>query len=720
MRIHILSLCLFILNAMSSVDAAAGVVRYELNVEQKPVNVSGNKEVHFAMTVNGTIPSPTLRFTEGDDAEIHIKNHLDEETSIHWHGILLPNIMDGVSYVTTPPIPAKGEFTFKFKIRQSGTYWYHSHTGTQEQKGVFGSFVIEERSPKEKFDHDLVYILSDWTDEDPDQVMKNLRKDGDYYLYKKGTIQSIWGAYQAKSLSDYFGNEWMRMGGMDLSDVGYDAFLVNGVQKLDVPNLKAGQRLRIRIINGSASSYFFVNLGQQKFKVIAADGKPVKPLSASELIMGMGETYDIDFTIPETKTYELRAMAQDVSGSASVFLRAGSDVESVPHRELPNAYVMQHGGHGGHDSHSGHGEAETKVDPHANHKTEVPANDKHAGHDPHANHKSASDKHAGHDMHAGHKNEQPSVGQVTYEDLASPEATSWVSNGQVPEIPLVLDGDMERYTWTLNGKTMAEADPIDVKEGDLIQFKIVNNTMMHHPIHLHGHFFKILNGKGDHAPWKHTVDLPPFSSQVIRFKADEPGRWLLHCHNLYHMKSGMGTMLFYTDFKPDEAMKKYENMRSHPEHWYRYGEVAWFTNYGRLYGRASTTRNQVDGMLEFFNNRDLEWEVMGRRWFTPFFNLGIGGAGGDDAKTAGKLSMQYTLPMLIETQLSIDSNGEWEAELEKLVRWTQSFKSDFEASINAEEAEGTASLMYEFGWHVAFGLRYDSDDKWGIGLEGRF
>jgi len=259
-----------------------------------------------------------------------------------------------------------------------------------------------------------------------------------------------------------------------------------------------------------------------------------------------------------------------------------------------------------------------------------------------------------------------------------------------------------------------------VKEGELIQFKIVNNTMMHHPIHLHGHFFKIMNGKGKNAPWKHTIDLAPFSTRVIRFVTDEPGRWLLHCHNLYHMKVGMGTMLFYSDFKQDEVMKQYQHMASHPEHWYRYGEASWFTNYGRLYLRGSTTKNQIDGNLEFFNNRDLEWEIMGRRWFTPFLNLGVGSAGGDEHAPAVKVAMQYTLPMLIETELSVDSSGEWEAELEKMIRWTRSFKSDFDATINAEVTEGTATLMYEFGWHAAFGVRYDSHDKWGIGFEGRF
>ncbi|MEK6555842.1 MAG: multicopper oxidase domain-containing protein, partial [Bdellovibrionota bacterium] len=209
-------------------NAAAKTIRYELTVENKPINLSGKKEVDFALTVNGGIPAPTLEFTEGDDAEILVRNRLPkEEVSIHWHGILLPPEEDGVAYINTPPIYAGKERLFKFKIRQNGTFWYHSHTMVQEQKGVYGAFIIHPKKKTIQYDKDAVLVLSDWSDENADKIIRNLRKDGDYYLYKKDSVRSIGGAIKAEALKTYLSNEWSRMGGMDLSDVGYDAFLIN-------------------------------------------------------------------------------------------------------------------------------------------------------------------------------------------------------------------------------------------------------------------------------------------------------------------------------------------------------------------------------------------------------------------------------------------------------------------------------------------------------------
>lgn len=207
----------------------AKTVKYELTATMKKINVSGKEEVNFALLLNDQLPAPTLEFTEGDDAEITLINRIpNDELSVHWHGLLLDPFMDGVPYVNTPPIRPGEKFTFKFRLRQSGTYWYHSHTGVQEQKGLYGAFIIHPREKSIPADKDVVLVLSDWTDENPDQVLRNLRKDGDYYTFKKGTMRSWLGAIKAGSLKTFLGNEWTRMGGMDFSDVGYDAFLING------------------------------------------------------------------------------------------------------------------------------------------------------------------------------------------------------------------------------------------------------------------------------------------------------------------------------------------------------------------------------------------------------------------------------------------------------------------------------------------------------------
>jgi FtsP/CotA-like multicopper oxidase with cupredoxin domain len=347
-----------------ALNAGAKTVKYDLVADRQTVNLSGRKNVDFAISLNGSIPAPTLEFTEGDDAEITVQNRMsDESLSIHWHGLLVPPLMDGVPYLTTPPIEPGGKFVFKFKLRQHGTYWYHSHTGTQEQKGVFGAIVIHPKKEAEKVDHDVVAVVSDWSDENPDQILRNLRKDGDYYLYKKGTIRSLWGALRSGFLGTYLHNEWTRMGGMDASDVGYDAFLINGRRESQLVSAKKGERVRVRVINASGSSYFTVGLGKQVLKVITADGVEIMPVSAASVVMGMAETYDFIFTLPDNLNYELRATSNDGTGFASAWIGSGTKVaaKDVP---PPDLYApMNHAAHAEHAGHHGHGDAGAELFP---------------------------------------------------------------------------------------------------------------------------------------------------------------------------------------------------------------------------------------------------------------------------------------------------------------------------------------------------------------------
>ncbi len=683
-----------------SASALAKTVRYELVVRNEKLNMSGKKEVDFALTVNGSIPAPTLEFTEGDEAEIVVKNEVaNQEVSIHWHGILLPPLEDGVPYVNTPPILPGQSRTFRFKLRQHGTYWYHSHTGLQEQKGVYGAFIVHPKKRKIDYDKELVVVLSDWSDENADQIMRNLRKDGDYYLYKKNSIRSISGAIRARALKTYLANEWARMGGMDLSDVGYDAFLING--KIDSQLLLAhpGERIRIRIINAAASSYFHVSLGQELMTVISADGVDIEPVRAKELLLGMGETYDILFTLKEHKNYELRATAQDGTGFASGWIGMGEKVHA-PDKPMPDLYVPME--RGGHSVHGG---------PHGDH------------------HGDADQGHGG--RHAQH---EPVIESLTVDALRAVESTELPEDAKIYDLKLVLGGDMERYVWHINGKAIHEDRLIEIDEGDIVRITFENETMMHHPMHLHGHFFRVLNAGGKRAPLKHTVDVPPHGKRTIEFYANEPGVWMLHCHNLYHMKNGMARFVKYRNFEPTPEMKKYDEQDPHRhDHVYTYARIlaASHTAHGKL--RLARTWDEFEAAFETHNAEGKhfslheawasEGDVVYRRWFGNFLNV-VGGATFYHDKAYGTIGIGYTLPMRIDTQLLLQHEGKFRIDLEKRFQWTQAFFSDVELSWrpgwgHERDVEFDVSLMYGPSWHWAAGL-LATDKSLGLGMRIQF
>jgi CopA family copper-resistance protein len=792
---------------LSSV-ATAKTVRYELNVENKRLNMSGKKEVDFALTVNGGIPAPTLEFTEGDDAEILVRNKLPrEEVSIHWHGILLPPEEDGVAYVNTPPIFAGQERLFKFKIRQNGTYWYHSHTAVQEQKGVYGAFIIHPKKKAIPYDKDAVVVLSDWSDENADQIIRNLRKDGDYYLFKKDSMRSYLGAIKAGGLKTHLQNEWTRMGGMDLSDVGYDAFLINGKRDSQLLVAHPGEKIRLRIINAGASSYFYVSMGVP-MTVISADGVDIKPVQTKEILMGMAETYDVLFTVPEHKNYELRATVQDVTGFASGWIGMGEKV-SAPTKPLPDMYAsMDHAGHGGssmpgmdhsaqgaatstkdhskmdhskmHGDHSGHGNSPGNAPPE---KAKPAANGGHGNHSAHAGHgahqiPTATMDHSEHTktkkagtkptVKAANPNStiQPNVSDgpidwgtqsdamlrqnsasrdlkasgsevletLSVDALTAISPTSLPKDAKVHELKLVLGGDMERYVWHLNGKAIQQDRLIYINKGEVVRFIFENETMMHHPMHLHGHFFRVVNAQGDRSPLKHTVDVPPHGSRTIEFFANEPGQWMLHCHNLYHMKTGMARVVRYNDFKLTPEMATHDKHDPHlHEHLYMHTQLEAASNHAKAQFRLMRTWDELDLEVE---SADVEgdnfsfgkkWEAEGdlfyRRWFSNFFNVfGGGSLYHEEGFAAGGVG--YTLPMLIESRISINHEGRFRFDLEKRFQWTKNVFSDAEFTWRPDwggerDSEFEVSLMYGPSWNWAAGLMF-TEKSAGIGAQVQF
>jgi hypothetical protein len=300
---------------------------YTLTLKEKIVNKAG-KDV-MGMTVNGSIPGPTLEFTEGEYAVIYVKNEMSVETSIHWHGLILPNFFDGVPYLTTPPIEPGHTFKYEFPITQSGTYWYHSHTMLQEQSGVFGSFVIQPKEKTLEYDKELVLMLSDWTNEKPKNVLRNLKRGNEWYSMKKGTSTPLnqviaRGAFGAQV--DFWRQ---RMEGADIADVYYPAFLINGEEKVEYPQFKAGEKVRLRIIDGSASTSFWMTFGGEMPTLISSDGLDVVPVKRNKTFIGVAETYDFIVEIPQDGKIEFRITAQDGSGTASAFLGSGKVLEAL-------------------------------------------------------------------------------------------------------------------------------------------------------------------------------------------------------------------------------------------------------------------------------------------------------------------------------------------------------------------------------------------------------
>lgn len=704
MKYFLVGILIFII----SLSVTAKTVRYELVASKGKINISGKKQVDFALMLNGNIPAPTLEFTEGDEAEIVVKNNIpDDELSIHWHGILLDPYMDGVPYVNTPPIFPGESYTFKFKLRQHGTYWYHSHTNVQEQKGIYGAIVIHPKEKKVKYDKDLVVVLSDWSDENATQILKNLRKDGDYYLYKKNTMRSWWGAIKAGSLKNFLHNEWTRMGGMDFSDVGYDAFLINGKEDSQGIVAHPGEKVRIRVINAAASSYFYVSLGNIPMNIISADGVDLKPALTNDFLIGMAETYDILFQVPEHKNYELKATAQDGTGSASTWIGMGEKVPA-PKRPFPDMYATMD-----------HGSMDHSKMVHS--PGDEPVDHSKMDHEP-VDHSKMDHGSMDHSKMVSDTKNLNVLSSFSIDEAEALDKTAFPSNIPRHDVKLVLDGDMERYIWHINGKAIHQDRNIVIRENEIVRFTFENKTMMHHPMHLHGHFFRVLNKNDDLSPMKHTVDVPPHSTRTIEFYSNEPGEWMLHCHNLYHLKTGMARVVKYSSFTPKEEIKKIQKDDPHNhDHLYYRGMLEAATNHAQVQLNAMNTWNEVELRAEFRN--DFSWEGEGdlfyKRWFNRWTNLIAGGTTvrGEGAVVAG---IGYILPFLFESHTLMDQKGRLRFDLEKRFQWTKIIYTDAEFTFRQkQDSEFEITLMYQRQWNWSAGLMF-TEHSAGVGLQYRF
>ncbi len=565
---------------------------FDLRIGETAVNFTGKPRI--AYTVNGSVPAPVLRWREGDTVTLRVANALpDEDASIHWHGILLPANMDGVPGLSFNGIRAGESYTYRFKVRQNGTYWYHSHSGFDEQLGVYGAIVIEPAKPSPvTYDREHVVLLSDWTDEDPRQVFAKLKKQSDYYNFNRRTVVDFLRDVRTQGLSRTLADRrmWgeMRMNPTDLADVtGHTyTYLMNGTTPSGnwTGLFKPGERVRLRFINGSAQSYFDVRIPGLKLTVIAADGQYVRPVEVDEFRIATAEVYDVIVEPSGRDAYTIFAQSLDRTGYAAgtLALREGLRAE-VPALDEPQLLTMADMGHGemtGHEMPAGTGAAAgaaAAADPHAGHTVPVQPAAKPVATDPHAGHATAAqpppkppDPHAGHDMAAMSGPEQahpetengnplvdmqamhpmprlddPGVGLrgngrrvLTYSDLRSVFDDP---DGREPgrTIELHLTGHMEKFAWSFDGVKFSEAAPVPFKYGERLRIVLVNDTMMSHPIHLHGMWSDVEDEHGQFMVRKHTVDMPPGTKRSFRVRADALGRWAFHCHLLYHMESGM-------------------------------------------------------------------------------------------------------------------------------------------------------------------------------------
>lgn len=560
----------------------------------------------------------------------------------------------------------------------------------QEQKGLYGAFIIHPAKPTIKADREAIAILSDWSDENADQIIRNLRKDGDYYLYKKGTVRSLWGALRAGALGTYLHNEWTRMGGMDLSDVGYDAFLINGKRDSRLLEARPGEVVRLRVINAGASTYFNVGFGKAPVQVISADGTDVAPLLAKNILMGMAETYDLLIKMPNEPTdIELRATAQDGTGYASAWIGMKNAVTKITAADQPQPDLY------------------------------APMN-----HSEHEGHTAQHDHHVMHSAHSDHGKGLKTVEQLNVDELRSPTETAFPSKTKVHEVKLVLGGDMKRYVWHINGKALYQDRTLTIREGEVVRYTFQNDTMMHHPMHLHGHFFRVLNSNGEFSPLKHTVDVPPHSSRTIEFMANEPGEWMLHCHNLYHMKSGMARVVSYSTYVPSAEVRDHIQHDPHlHDHLYYDGLIEAATQHAKAKLRLSKTWDTFEGKVESREDKNGIWEFEGdlfyRRWFGNYLNLVLGGTSFDDRQRA-TAGVGYLLPMLIETTLLIDHEGDLRLDVGKHFQWTQYVFSEVEFTFRQhKKTEYEVSLMYAPNWHWSGGLML-TEEKWGVGAQYKF
>ncbi|WP_229048217.1 multicopper oxidase domain-containing protein [Chryseobacterium arthrosphaerae] len=736
-------------------------VRYDLYVKDTIVNFTGKNR--RAIAINGKLQAPTLYFTEGDTAEIYLHNMLKENTGLHWHGVILPNEHDGVPYLTTKPVKPGETHLYKFKISQNGTYWYHSHEALQEQIGMNGILVFKKREgePKTGYNAEIPVLLGDWSDEDPMQIARRLHMaNTDWYAVKKNAVQSYWEAIKSGNFGTKALNEWKRMEAMDVSDVFYDKFLINGAPSSDYSNLKAGDKVRLRVANGGSSTYFWLNYGGGKIKVVGNDGNDVVPVEVDRLIVGVSETYDIEVTIPENKSFEFRATSEDRIGHASLWLGSGDKVEApnLPRLMLFEGMKMMNGmmEMSGNMKPMNMTMGNQMMDMNEVMYPELPESQRKQTMK-HMNEmmgiKTKEEKKTeDHSQHAGmDMKEEKTIKRLSYNILKSPEKTI-LPTDSFRNMNFTLEGNMNHYLWTLDNKTVTETDKILIKKGEILRIKLYNNSMMRHPMHLHGHDFRLINSKGEYSPLKNVVDIMPMETVTIEFAANQDGDWFFHCHILYHMMAGMGRIFSYENSKPNPqlpnrklawknflkdnkmvssmAMLDVASNKIHAEtmtmfgpRWANLNEFHSNWNFDHFEGSAKVGRflGKFQWALPYAGVRvQKNHEIMERQMAEDMGRdfhgkkTWFGQQKASKNKLAFMVGMQYVLPMLITADASIDQNGKVLLELSREdIPLSRRLRGNFTVNSDGEFSTGIRYIVQKW---LSLSGNYDNEMGWGAGV----
>ena len=719
------------------------IKEYNLTIEKNEMTLGG--VTAKAMTINGSIPGPTLEFSEGDLAIINVTNKMDVETSVHWHGLILPNYYDGVPYLNTPPIEPGETFQYRIPINQSGTYWYHSHTMLQEQKGVYGSIIIQPKERVLDYDKDLVVVLSDWTNEKPMNVLRNLKRGNEWYQVKKGTAVPLSRVIKEGALGAQFKFWRDRMEGADISDIYYPAFLTNGKKVAEYPKFKAGEKVRLRFINASASTYYWMDFGGGNPMIVSSDGIDVEPVHKSRFLFGIAETYDVIVTIPEG-TLEITATTQDGSGNTSLHLGQGTlylaeridrpdKVEMMKQmatmdmkmgapamvgnqkKKTPEVLMQKYGMKM--DMKEGQMNDKMNMDDHMNHNNQMMEKDT-----------SSFDY-------------KTRKAYFNYDFLKAKEKTTYKADIPVNDILLNLTGNMQRYVWSMNGVPLSETDNIKIKGGEVTRITLNNITMMHHPMHLHGHYFRVINENGERSPLKHTVNVPPMKKVVIEFYNEEVGDWIFHCHVLYHMMGGMARVFSY-DTPRDERMKEFpaQKLVDETDHYYSWGLARAGSNFNELFLTTSNIRNEFGLRAELDYDQNLEAEINYNRYLNDWVRVYVGvnteteiPNSYDEFNTVGLVGVKYFTPYRFNVDVSMDHQlrprirldrellifprifleGEYEYRAD--FGWVNDLKNN---SSYEDETQWLVGVSYILSRNFSIQGNYNNRYGWGGGLLARF
>lgn len=769
--------CLFTSIMVQASQLLTDTTTYTLTIEKDMVDKAG-KPVP-AMTVNGGIPGPTLTFQEGGYAVIYVKNEMDVETSVHWHGILLPNFQDGVPYLTTPPIKPGETQKYEFPLKQAGTYWYHSHTMLQEQSGVYGSIVIQPKQKTMDYDKEMVILLSDWTNQKPMNVMRNLKRGNEWYNIKKGTATPLNQVIGRGGFGTQL-NFWkQRMEGADIADIYYDAFLSNGQEKIEYPDFAPGEKIRVRFINGAASSQFWLTFGGNDPLLVSADGLDVEPIEHNKTFIAIAETYDFIVRIPENGKIEIKATAQDGSGHTSAFLGKG---ETIPAEDVPRpdkiGMMMEMAKM---DMRMGAPAMKfnpSKEDPQKmkdnwgmkmDH-SEMQMDHSQMDHSDMAMDHSKMTEKTMHDstMHgmdhskmdhndmpaksmemSGNMENMPGMdmfSEYNYDYLKSTEKTSFPADEPVNEVMLNLTGNMWRYIWSMNGVPLAEADKIKIEGGKVTRITLNNLTMMHHPMHLHGHFFRVINENGEYSPLKHTVNVPPMEKITIEFEGSEEGDWFFHCHVLYHMMGGMARIFSY-DTPRDPRLKDFplKKLINESDEYFSWGTADIASHMTEVNLVSSNIRNQFNLNVEYGYNQNFEGEVSYERYLYDYFRVFAGinfeneiDKSLDEINTTAVVGIRFLTPYLFNLDVRLDSKLRPEFRIDREIMvfpkifvfgsyeyqmdfgWTDTLPESGQNSDYQGETTWSAGAEYIFSRNFSLMGSYDNRFGAGGGLTVRF